>query len=278
MKRLLACFSLCALAWLGGTSVVPAEEGKLLTHPLVTAREGALPIVLSAPHGGREKVPDVAERKGEGLEKGPAGYFTGQDTNTDLLAEALSAAIEARMGKKPYLVVARFARKYLDVNRPPHIAYESPAAKPVYDAYHDTLAAYCRAVEQAYGRGLLLDVHGQGSVRDTVFRGTKNGQTVRALIERFGEPAHNGPESLFGLLAAQGCTAHPTDGSKERSGLNGGYIVQTYGSHREHGLDAVQLEFGMEYRDREKIPAAAGKVAAAVEAYAKKYFPAEPQK
>ena len=39
-------------------------------------------------------------------------------------------------------------------NRPPEIAYESPRAKPVYDAYHGTLARYCRDVQKAYGRGL----------------------------------------------------------------------------------------------------------------------------
>ncbi len=81
-------------------------------------------------------------------------------------------------------MAARFHRKYIDANRPPDIAYEDPRAKPVYDAYRDTLAGYCREVRKTYGRGLLLDVHGQGAMKDAVIRGTKDGKTVALLVQR----------------------------------------------------------------------------------------------
>ena len=252
-----------------------AQEKEPLGHPLVATQEGKLPIILSAPHGGLAAIPGVPERTGEGLPKGPSGFFTGRDVGTEQLAYALAAAIEAKMGKKPYLVAAKFHRKYTDANRPPEIAFEHPKAKVVYAAYHDTLARYCRNVRNTYGRGLLLDLHGQGTAKDTVFRGTKDGKTVTLLIERFGEKAHNGPRSFFGLMAREGMKIHPEDGGKERAGFTGGYIVQTYGSHKGFKIDAIQLEFGGDYRAKDKVKDTAARVAAVVANFAKLYLEGE---
>ena len=178
------------------------------------------------------------------------------------------------MGKKPYYVVAKFSRKYIDANRPKEVAYESADAKPVYDYYHSTLARFCKEVRKNHSRGLFLDLHGQGTARDTIFRGTKDGKTVALLVQRYGEKAHNGPDSLFGLLAARCCKVIPDPklGGKERAGFTGGYIVQTYGSHQGDGIDADQLEFGGEYSDEAKIKDTAAKLADAIDAYAKLYL------
>ena len=67
--------------------------------------------------------------------------------------------------------------------------------KPVYDAYHAALTDYCRDVQQKFHMGLLLDIHGQATAEDTVFRGTQDGKTVTLLRERFGEAARTGQES-----------------------------------------------------------------------------------
>jgi N-formylglutamate amidohydrolase len=263
-------------AWLSLSVIIAAGALAGEANPaakLVGAQPGKLPIILSAPHGGAKEVPGVPPRRGEGLVKGSKGFFTGRDTGTEELAEALAAAIEKKMGKRPYVVVARFHRRYIDANRPPEIAYESKLAKPVYDEYHAALARYCKEVKKTYGRGLLLDVHGQGTARDTVFRGTQNGKTVTLLRQRFGEQAHTAKKSFFGLLAANGCKVHPEDGAgKERAGFTGGHIVRTYGSHEGYGIDAIQLEFGGDYRAKGKREDTARKVAAAVAEYARLYL------
>jgi N-formylglutamate amidohydrolase len=243
---------------------------------LLATQEGELPIILSAPHGGEAAVPGVLVRKGEGLPKGPAGFFTTRDVGTEQLALKMAAAIEAKMGKKPYYVVARFHRKYVDANRPSKLGYEGAKAKPVYDAYHDALNRYCRDVKKKFGRGLLLDIHGQGKAADTVFRGTKDGKTVTLLVQRFGAKAHDGPKSFSGLLAAAGLKAHPQDGERERAGLTGGYIVQAYGSHTAHGIDAMQLEFGGNHRTNAKVKDTADKMAGVVAAFAKLYLTDRP--
>ena len=51
------------------TEFVLGEE----TSRFVRTQAGELPIILSAPHGGKLDVPDVAVRKGEGLAKGGSG-------------------------------------------------------------------------------------------------------------------------------------------------------------------------------------------------------------
>ncbi|MFN4903650.1 MAG: hypothetical protein ACK5LQ_00315 [Planctomycetota bacterium] len=240
---------------------------------LVMVSEGTLPIVLSAPHGGTLKIAGVDVRQGQGMATGPSGFFTGRDGGTSELAVAVAQALEKQTGKKPYMVVSKAHRKYLDPNRPSEIAYEDSDAAPVYQRYHGTLQRYCQEVLQKYRTGLLLDIHGQGSSSKTVYRGTGNGKTVVRLKERFGESAHSGDQSFFGMLNRLGWQVYPypADG-KEQSGFTGGYIVQTHGSHRPSGLDAIQLEFGSEYRDKENRSKTADVLTQAIIEYMREYI------
>ena len=249
----------------------------------VRTQTGELPIILSAPHGGKLDVPDVDVRKGEGLKTGGSGFVVSRDTGTEELAQQVATAIEKRFGKKPYFVIARSHRKYLDPNRPPEIAYEDADAKPVYDAYHSALTDSCRDVQKKFRKGLLLDIHGQGEAKDTVFRGTQNGKTVALLRERFGEAAHVGESSLFGRLKTHGWKVHPDpfDGS-EQAGFRGGYIVQTYGSYQGFGIDAIQLEFGADYRAKDAREKTAATLTKSIADYAASFLdialPAEQSK
>src|SRR5438034_7824528 len=147
-------------------------RGDQSTKPedFVFVQKGTLPIIISAPHGGRKKVPDVPERLGKGI----ANFQTVLDNNTAELAEKFAAELEKQLNGKPWLVIARFERKYVDANRPPEQAYESDKAKPYYDAYHEPLEAACKAVKKRFGLGLLLDIHGQGEFKDSHCRGTQN--------------------------------------------------------------------------------------------------------
>ena len=252
-----------------------AAEKAIAAAEFMSVQKGDLPIILSAPHGGVMPIPGVPERAGEGMKKGGAGFFAGRDENTELLAAAIARAIESRLGKKPYFVIAKFHRKYIDANRPPEIAIEHPGAREVYDLYRGTLAKFCDDVQTRFGRGLLIDVHGQGSARDTVFRGTHNGATDAMLAKMLGDKIHAGPQSLAGMLVARGINMKPVDTSPETSGFTGGHIVQTYGKHE--GIGAVQFEFGMDFRAKDAIHAAAEKVADGVTDFAKLYLLAKPE-
>ena len=237
----------------------------------VAIQRGTLPVILSAPHGGSNAIPGVPPRRGEGLTPGASGFRTSRDTRTEALAYAVATAVEKRTGKKPYFVVSRVHRKFVDPNRPLSIACEHPDAERVYNVYHDALAAFRDEVRREYGTGLLLDLHGQSASRETVFRGTQNGLTVTGLIRSHGEAAHEGARSLLGFAPEEGWKTHPLRGGREQSGYTGGYIVRAYGSHHANGIDAIQLEFGANYRTSDNIDATAATLAAAVDRYLRRY-------
>lgn len=236
----------------------------------VVVRKGTLPIVLSAPHGGRQPLLDVPVRVGNNVEK----FVTARDENTAEIARAVAADVEALLGGKVWLVVARFERKQIDANRPADAAYESDTATPFYDYYHASLAQACKAVKEAYGRGLLLDIHGQSSFKDAICRGTQNGKTVKLLRERFGKPAVSGKDSVLGHLQAKGYAVRPagdSDGPEEPK-YTGGHTVGTYGSHTAYAIDAIQLELGSDLRNKDTYQKTAKDIAAAVKAFHDAYL------
>lgn len=252
------------------TPAVDPEQPR--PEDFVTTQKGTLPIVVSVPHGGRLLVPDVPERLGKGI----ANFATVQDSNTSELAEVFAAELEKKLKGKPWLVVARFDRKYLDVNRAPEEGYESVKAKPYYDAYHEALSAACKAIKTQFGRGLLLDLHGQAEYPDTICRGTQNGKTVTVLRDRFGWFAINGKRGLLGVLERGGYDIRPActadEKAKEVPKFAGGYIVATYGSHTGYAIDAVQLEFGSTFRQKDRYAKTARDLADAVAIFHDEYL------
>jgi N-formylglutamate amidohydrolase len=250
--------------------VPAAGQEKPDPSALLTVRAGTRPVILSAPHGGRKPIPGVPERRGAGVNQ----FSTVLDTNTAELTDRLAKELEPLIGGKPWVVVARFERRGLDVNRPADGAYESEKARPLYDAYHAGLAAACKAVKAAHGRGLLLDIHGQGSFPDSVVRGTDNFKTVKLLTERFGRRAVTGKHSVLGRLEKAGYAIRPKCDSDDRENpqLKGGHIVQTYGSHTGYGIDAIQLELGSDLRHRDTYAKTADALAAAVKAFHDEYL------
>ncbi|MBM4298709.1 MAG: N-formylglutamate amidohydrolase, partial [Deltaproteobacteria bacterium] len=236
----------------------------------LTVWAGTLPIIISAPHGGREPLAGVAQRRGVGVPQ----FVTGRDTRTDELAEAVAGKLAHTFRAKPFLVVARFERKYVDANRARHAAYESDGGKLYYDAYHDALGEACKFVRMEWGRGILLDIHGEGADPEAVFRGTNNGKTVQTLVGQFGQEAVSGSKSITGQLAEKGYKVFPPNGSSDKEQRYvGGFIVQNYGSHKAGGVDAIQLEFGTNLRQRAVLERTASDVASAVTVFVKNYLP-----
>jgi len=243
-----------------------AEQDQEFTRWL-TVWAGMLPIILTVPHGGRTAFPGIAMRRGLGVPQ----FTTERDSNTAELAELVGTKVEALLGARPFLVVAHFERKFIDVNRAESGAFESAAAKPYYDAYHRAVEEASSRVRQRWGGGLLLDIHGQGAEADTIFRGTHNGRSIASLRRRYGVAAVTGPKSILGHLAARGYRIEPTDGQERR--YTGGYTTQTYGSHRGTEIDAIQLEFGADLRRSANLERTATDFAQAIEIFAREYLP-----
>ena len=118
--------------------------------------------------------------------------------------------MSATLGAEPYLVAARFSRRYIDANRAEADAIESADLQPVYRAYHKHIAAYILEIRQKFpGGALLLDIHGQGEDRKVVHRGTRNGATVAQLLQKHGAAALIGQNSIFGVLQLKGFNVFP---------------------------------------------------------------------
>jgi N-formylglutamate amidohydrolase len=236
---------------------------------LLMSWSGELPIILSAPHGGREPVPGAAMRRGVGIPQ----FTTGRDNNTDELAHKVAAKLEERFGAKPSLIIALFERKYVDANRPAGAGYESERGKLYYESFHRLLRDSTVQVRRGWGRGLLLDIHGQGADGGVIYRGTNNGRTIASLTQRFGAAAVSGPMSIAGQLHKMGYAVMPPVKSAQReTRYAGGYIVQTYGSHRPDGLDAIQLEIGTKLRARPNLDQTAADLAEAIAVFAREFL------
>lgn len=206
---------------------------------------GRLPVILTAPHGGREPIPDVPRRiHGTRL----------RDEGTLELAQVLSARLTALLGAPPYLVAARFSRTRIDANRPEDAALEHDAARPIYRAYHAHVRRFVAEVAERFpGGALLIDIHGQSAEPVAVLRGTQDGATVPRLLARHGAAALTGPASILGALAARGYTVVPPNTPPREPGepaaYRGGFTVQTYAAE----IDALQLEFGLTLRGRPEL-------------------------
>lgn len=238
-------------------------------NKFLTLWAGSLPIILAAPHGGREAIPGLAPRRGLGVRQ----FTTERDSNTAELAEALAVKLRERMGAAPFSVIARFERKFIDANRDPQSAYEAAPAKPFYDGYHRALGDAAQAIRQQWGRGLLLDIHGQGEQAATIYRGTDNGKSVSQLHQQFGAAALTGAKSILGQLAARGYKVLPDlAGSERESRYTGGYTTRTYGSHQGTKIDAIQLELGSDLRAKANLDRTAGDLAHAIEIFAREYL------
>jgi N-formylglutamate amidohydrolase len=129
--------------------------------------------LLTVPHGGRDSVRNVPLRS-----RGK----TSSDAHTIEFIEAVAKHLERDLGAQPYVVAARFSRKHIDANRAEGEAFDSPAAKPAYDAYHDRIRVFVSRIKARFPQGaLLLDIHGQSDDRNVVHRGTQNGETAQQL-------------------------------------------------------------------------------------------------
>jgi hypothetical protein len=151
----------------------------------------------------------------------------------------------ALISKDPYVVMARFQRKFIDPNRPPEIAYDSPRIR--------------------------AEIPGS-------LRGTLNGRAVTHLLARVGIDAVTGPKDLFGQLKTNGFSVFPANdvspsGRSEDGGFNGGYTVTRYGgSHHANGIDAIQFEFGTTYRQDAEVDNTAKRAAKSIVVFNEAYL------
>jgi len=224
----------------------------LLVSQLVRVQVGDMPLLISAPHGGTLEIPDCPKRVGHGQKD----FVTVRDTNTEELALAVAAEVECLTGKKPHYVIASYARTFVDANRAVDEGAESEAGKAVWNEYHDAIKSALTSMSHG---GLIVDIHGQGKTPNTVYRGTRDAATLKIPTD-----AKSGPWDIFPRLAQAGWTVFPAGiRDKDHASFNGGYITATYGG-KDYPTQAIQMEFGSDYRKTKAARDATAKVLAPI--------------
>lgn len=232
-------------------------------------QQGRVPLLISLPHVGTEIPPTIAERL-------VPRALASEDTDWHLerlygpLAEALGAS----------LIVPRYSRYVIDLNRPPDdrplypgaaggtglvptrfFTSESlyregaePDAAEVaqrraayWQPYHDALAAELARLRAAHGRALLFDGHSIRSELPWLFDGRLPALNLGTADGAACAPAIK--QRLGALLAGQQRYSHVVDGR-----FKGGYITRHYGQPAS-GVHAVQLEMCQRcYMDETRDP------------------------
>ena len=115
---------------------------------------GDLPLIITAPHGGYLTPPEIPDRT----------YGTMvRDLNTQELVRQLRDALQTRVGGTPHVVICRLSRKKLDANRGlEEAAQGDPRAITAWNEWHGFIQAARARVEEDFGQGLYIDLHGHG--------------------------------------------------------------------------------------------------------------------
>jgi N-formylglutamate amidohydrolase len=208
---------------------------------LVSRYQGAMPVILTCPHGGDKQPPGVPNSR-TGVELPPDCRF---ETNTDRFTRTITRGVAQVLfdvfGEAPSVVIANFDRAFIDANRREECAFEDQGAKPFYEEYHNTVRNFVDEIRgDNGGLGLLFDIHGTAQIAHDpadVYLGTLNGQAVASLLSR--DPlALSRRRSLPGLLRE----ADYVVSAKIPETLRGDFTLETYGSSRADGVDAIQIE------------------------------------
>ncbi|RZJ11985.1 MAG: N-formylglutamate deformylase [Rubrivivax sp.] len=219
-------------------------------------RPGRVPLLISLPHVGTEIAPEVAERL-------VTRALASEDSDWHL--ERLYRPLAEKLGAS--LLVPRYSRYVIDLNRPPDDQPLYPGASggtglvptrfftndPLYrdgaepDAadvkarratywqpYHDALAAELLRLRDEHGHALLFDGHSIRSELPWLFEGELPALNLGTADGAACAPAIT--ERLSGLLSNQAQFSHVVNGR-----FKGGYITRHYGRPAE-GWHAVQLE------------------------------------
>jgi hypothetical protein len=220
---------------------------------------GSLPIIVSAPHGGTRDPSEIPDRT--------QGTMV-RDLHTDLVARDVVDAFEDLTGQRPHLVITTLHRRKVDLNREiVEAAQGHPLGEQVWHEFQGAIEHARDRVEEAWGRGLFLDLHGHGheiqrlelgyllngselsrddETLDT--GGFASESSIRALAQRSATSFSTllrGPGSLGTRFEARGYPAVPSEAQPDPGGapfFSGGYNTRRHGSRAGGSIDGVQIE------------------------------------
>jgi N-formylglutamate amidohydrolase len=208
---------------------------------LVKRHRGTMPILLTCPHDGIEKPANVDLREKDQTPNEPGcGFKILRDREVSVITEGVAQMIFNLTGHSPYVVTARYHRKYIDANRPETCAFTDADAVPFYQEYHNRIDEYVNEIlSQNQGRGFLFDIHGtvvDDESQPDIFLGTDDG---KSLVPPYSKSNIFMQHGLHGLLKSYQYDVSPVDeASPEVPALSGGFTVRHYGVK----INCIQVE------------------------------------
>lgn len=243
---------------------LPTQKSAPAIRPLpedfVEHLAGTLPIVVTVTHDGEKTTDAFPAREDDGSAE---RFSRAQDKYAWDFAKDLANAMVQKTGKRPHLLYDALQRRFVDVNRSSESAYQHPFGKKVYDAFHGKLKSIVQEIRKTHEHGLLLDIHGQTEFPADIYLITHEGRTLTDLRKRFGDQVLNGQISFGAQLKKKDYAVPPfskqivtdwlgqkPEGKETVVKLSPdipfekpyGFLVDEYGSHRENGIDAMELE------------------------------------
>ncbi|MGC6422718.1 MAG: hypothetical protein ACON47_01025 [Flavobacteriaceae bacterium] len=232
-------------------------------------KEGNFPFILISVHGGDQKPQWIDDRKCQNA-------VVLQDQYTLGIAYQIKEELK-KQGFEPYTVFAKIHRVKIDLNRSSDGALcEENETNRLWRAVHEQITSYSSAIQEKYGRGLLIDIHGhahsiqrielgyllEGKDLRNLQKGSQMSNekvSIKSLLHN--HPSNQsltdllvGKQSLGTLLSQSGFPTVPSLSDQAPlegdSYFSGGYITKTYGSQIKGRVDAIQVELNR-YRLRD---------------------------
>ena len=223
---------------------------------------GNSPYIISAPHGGTLTPSEIPDRtSGE----------TVTDSNVDVLAVAISAAVFAREGKYPHIIICHLRRTKLDANRDLFEAAEpNPYATQAWKEFQSFIDTSAQSVIRDFGKGFYIDLHGHGheiqrlelgyllssaalALSDNTldYNNYGNSSSIRTMIPwsrvSFSQLLR-GPQSLGSFFENRGFPAVPSEMQPNPGSatyFSGGYNTERHASIGGGPINGVQIECNM---------------------------------
>jgi hypothetical protein len=245
--------------WLTATLLTPAEElTRWGAQKYVEYQPGTLPIIISAPHGGRLRPDGLPDRK--------FGRIA-QDSNTLELARMIAEEMFIRYKGRPHLILCHMHRLKVDCNREiKEAAQGDPVATQIWKDYHGFIGEAKASVLSAHDGCLYIDLHGhrhpEGRVElGYLLTGAELSQSPVVLakaaemtsIRDLGLRTPKGfldllrgESSLGAMLEQRGYPSVPSPTTPApgpgEDYFNGGYNTASHGSRDRGRVNGIQIE------------------------------------
>lgn len=222
--------------------------------------QGDIPLILSAPHGGKFSPNDITDRS--------SGVFD-LDEYTLELTEDIIQEFHLQIGKIPYVIIGDISRTKVDLNRQREKAYEDERAKIVYDEFHGLIQKSEKEIDEKFAKGLYIDIHGQShpkgymefgyllyndvlKLADEHLSDHEHQTSIRTLSKFSSEPflqQLKGKNSLGSLMCEEGYDSIPSEKipyATDGNYFEGAYDTIRYGSLKGGNVSGIQIEFPYE--------------------------------